>query len=143
VHYKPEGIPLDMGFYFMNYHDKMPVLSLMSDLTAQWTYLENRKLYGVSANFPVGNWAVGWELSYRPKDAVALSSCFAREGRWTRRQPDLRSGGLPDVHRPKKYQMHLTGILSLTPATTAGCWTCSMRTRRRSPARPWGSGTPA
>ncbi|MGB8640237.1 MAG: DUF1302 family protein, partial [Pseudolabrys sp.] len=77
MHYKPQGVSLDLGFYFMNYHDKMPVLGLLADgVSAQWTYLEKRKMYGVSANFPVGNWAVGWELSYRPKDAIALTSCF-------------------------------------------------------------------
>ncbi|MFA6148050.1 MAG: DUF1302 domain-containing protein [bacterium] len=116
VHYKPEGIPLDMGFYFMNYHDKMPVLSLMSDLTAQWTYLENRKLYGVSANFPVGNWAVGWELSYRPKDAIALSSCFGTGGPLDANiNPTSAAVDCPMYIDQKKYQMHLTGILSLTP----------------------------
>jgi len=116
MHYKPEGISLDLGFYFMNYHDKMPVLSLMSDFTTQWTYLENRKMYGVSANFPVGNWAVGWELSYRPKDAVALTSCF---GPGTvldsNNNPTAAAVDCPMYIDEKKFQMHLTGILSLTP----------------------------
>ena len=31
-------------------------------------YLEDRKMLGVSANFPLGNWAIGTELSYRPHD---------------------------------------------------------------------------
>ena len=116
MHYKPEGISLDVGLYFMNYHDKMPVLSLLQDATAQWTYLENRKMYGVSANFPVGNWAVGWELSYRPKDAIALSSCFgtgaALDGT---NNPPAAAVNCPLYIDEKKYQMHLTGILSLTP----------------------------
>ena len=43
LHYKPAGISLDLGFYFMNYHDKMPVLNLVGTGTAlQWEYLENR-----------------------------------------------------------------------------------------------------
>jgi hypothetical protein len=116
VRYKPEGVSLDLGFYFMNYHDKMPVLSALADGTAQWTYLENRKLYGVSANFPVGNWAVGWELSYRPKEAVALTGCYADPAGAL----DALSNGVVGIDCPmyidqKKYQMHLTGILSLTP----------------------------
>ena len=116
MHYKPAGVSLDLGFYFMNYHDKMPVLGTMSDgVSAQWTYLENRKMYGVSANFPVGNWAVGWELSYRPKDAVALTGCYGPGG-----PLDAISNGVVGIDCPmyideKKYQMHLTGILSLTP----------------------------
>jgi len=116
MHYKPAGVSLDLGFYFMNYHDKMPVLGLMADgVSAQWTYLEDRKMYGVSANFPVGNWAVGWELSYRPKDAVALTSCYGPGG-----PLDGISNGVVGIDCPmyideKKFQMHLTGILSLTP----------------------------
>jgi len=116
VHYKPGGVSLDLGFYFMNYHDKMPVLSALADGTAQWTYLEDRKLYGVSANFPVGNWAVGWELSYRPKEAVALTGCYADPAGAL----DALGNGVVGIDCPmyidqKKYQMHLTGILSLTP----------------------------
>ena len=118
MHYKPQGVSLDLGFYFMNYHDKMPVLGTLADgVSAQWTYLEDRKMYGVSANFPLGNWAVGWELSYRPKDAVALTSCYDATGGLL----DSITNGSPLVCDcplyidEKKYQMHLTGILSLTP----------------------------
>jgi len=115
MHYKPEGVSLDLGFYFMNYHDKMPVLSVLAVGQAQWTYLEDRKMYGVSANFPVGNWAVGWELSYRPKDAVALTGCYNPGG-----PLDGISNGVVGIDCPmyideQKYQMHLTGILSMTP----------------------------
>ena len=116
MHYKPEGISLDVGLYFMNYHDKMPVLGTLADgVSAQWTYLENRKMYGVSANFPVGNWAVGWELSYRPKDAIALTGCYGPGGAL-----DAIGNGVTGIDCPmyideKKFQMHLTGILSLTP----------------------------
>jgi hypothetical protein len=114
-HYKPESISLDLGFYFMNYHDKMPVLSTLASGTAQWSYLEDRKLYGVSANFPLGNWAIGWELSYRPKDAIALTGCYNPGGAL-----DGIGNGVVGIDCPmyideKRYQMHLTGILSLTP----------------------------
>ncbi len=79
-HFKPEGTQLDLGAYVMNYHDKLPSLTLRADDTIQTRFLEDRKLYGVSANFPVGDWAVGWELSYRPHDAVALSACYGPNG---------------------------------------------------------------
>lgn len=116
LHYKPQGISLDVGFYFMNYHDKMPVLTLLGDGSVQWSFLENRKMYGVSTNFPLGNWAVGWELSYRPKDAVALTFPYGPGG-----QLDSLSNGVPFGPTyplwidKEKYQMHLTGLLSLTP----------------------------
>lgn len=116
MHYKPKGLSLDLGFYFMNYHDKMPVLNALADGTIQWEYLEDRKLYGVSANFPVGNWAIGWELSYRPKDAIALTVCYGPGGPLD----GISNSPSAAVDCPawidqKKYQMHLTGLLSLTP----------------------------
>jgi len=114
MHYKPQGVSLDVGLYFMNYHDKMPVLSLLSTGQFQWQYLENRKLYGVSANTSLGNWAVGWELSYRPKEAVALSTCFA-PGTDTSWVNAVAGVDCPMWIDKPKYQMHLTGILSLTP----------------------------
>jgi hypothetical protein len=115
LHYKPAGTSLDVGFYFMNYHDKMPVMSLLEDGRLQWSFLENRKMYGVSTNFPLGNWAIGWELSYRPKDAVALTFPYGQGGAL-----DSLTNGIAGVTTPlwidkKKYQMHLTGLLSLTP----------------------------
>ena len=117
VHYKPKGMSLDVGLYFMNYHDKMPVLSLLEDGSVQWSFLENRKMYGISTNFPLGNWAVGWELSYRPKDAVALTFPYGQ----TTGVLDSASNGVPFGPTyplwidTKKTQMHLTGLLSLTP----------------------------
>jgi hypothetical protein len=115
IHYKPQDLRLDVGFYFLNYHDKMPVLGALADGELQWRYLENRQLYGLSANFPVGNWAVGFESSYRPKEAVALSSCFGHGG-----PLDSASNGVAGVDCPmwidqQKFQTHLTGILMLTP----------------------------
>ncbi|HET9596231.1 MAG TPA: DUF1302 domain-containing protein [Anaeromyxobacteraceae bacterium] len=115
MHYKPPDLRLDLGFYFLNYHDKMPVLSLLADGQLQWKYLENRQLYGLSANFPVGNWAVGTEVSYRPKEAIALSSCFGQGGAL-----DSITNGVVGVDCPMwadehKFQTHLTGILLLTP----------------------------
>lgn len=115
MHYKPENLRLDLGLYFLNYHDKMPVLNTLADGRLQWEYLENRKLYGASANFPVGNWAVGVEVSYRPKEAIALTSCYGQGG-----ELDLITNGPVGFNCPmwidqKKWQTHLTGILLLTP----------------------------
>jgi hypothetical protein len=94
----------------MNYHDNVPQFSTNIKGTGQvgWTYPEDRHLLGVSANFPVGDWAVGTELSWRPKDAVALNSnasgCASQGGNcWVDQQ---------------RYQWHLTGLLSLTPSGT-------------------------
>ena len=115
MHYKPQGVSLDLGFYFMNYHDKMPVMKLLSGGQLQWEFLENRKMYGVSTNFPLGNWAVGWELSYRPKDAVALTGCYGAGGPLDGITNPVAGIDCPMYIDRKKYQMHLTGLLLLTP----------------------------
>jgi hypothetical protein len=112
LRYQPEGTQLNLGLYAMNYHDKAPQFSTNVNGTGAvgWAYPENRRLFGVSANFPVGDWAVGTELSYRPKDAVALnpavSGCASQNGNcWVDEE---------------RLQWHLTGLLSLTPSVGGG-----------------------
>jgi hypothetical protein len=105
VRWQPEGTQVNLGFYAMSYNDKAPQISLASGGPV-WVYPENRKMFGISANIPVGDWAIGTELSYRPKDAVALNSgptgC-------------AYNGGKCYVDE-KKFQWALTGMLSLTPS---------------------------
>lgn len=115
MHYKLEGVQMDLGFYYMNYHDKMPVLNYNTGSGAQWNFLEDRKMYGVSANFPVGNWAVGTELSYRPKEAIALSSCGSKLSDGTIDTNPFDQTGCKGWTETDKYQGHLTGLLMLTP----------------------------
>jgi hypothetical protein len=117
--YRPKGTSLDLGAYAMNYHDKAPQLQLttaevapgvVAPIESRFRYLEDRKLLGLSASFPVGDWAVGTELSYRPREAVflnpATSFCASQGGRcWV---------------EEKKVQWHLTGTLSMTPSNAAG-----------------------
>ena len=63
----------EFGFYFLNYHSRLPVLSGQA-VTAQslqsatyWTeYPEDIQLYGVSFNSNIGTWALSGEVSYRP-----------------------------------------------------------------------------
>lgn len=112
LRYAPQGLQLNLGAYAMNYHDKTPNFSIDIDGKGEmgWVHLENRRLYGVSANFPVGDWAIGTELSYRPKDAVALnaatSGCASRNGNcWV---------------DEARWQWHGTALLSLTPDVGGG-----------------------
>ena len=112
LRYQPEGTQLNLGLYTLTYHDKGPQFSTNVNGTGAvgWAYPEDRRLYGISANFPVGDWAVGTELSYRPKDAVALnpavSGCSSQNGNcWV---------------DEKRLQWHLTGLLSLTPSVGGG-----------------------
>ena len=111
LRWHPEDTQLNVGMYALAYHDKGPNFSynIHDQGTVGWTFAEDRRLFGVSANFPVGDWAVGTELSYRPRDAVALNSlsgCSSQNGDcWVDEQ---------------RYQWHLTGLLSLTPSNAQG-----------------------
>ncbi|KVL69541.1 hypothetical protein WJ49_01220, partial [Burkholderia ubonensis] len=112
--YSPRSFDANFAFYYINYIDKSPVLSTLANGTAQWSYLGNRQLFGASANFGLGPWAIGTELSYRPRDAVALSSCFGAGG-----PLDLNTNGVPGTDcrqwvDKKKFQLDINGLLALT-----------------------------
>jgi len=63
----------EFGFYFLNYHSRLPLASGMS-LTTQsptsanyWMeYPEDIQLWGASFNSNIGTWALSGEVSYRP-----------------------------------------------------------------------------
>ncbi|MBT8056404.1 MAG: DUF1302 domain-containing protein [Gammaproteobacteria bacterium] len=64
----------EFGFYFLNYHSRLPVLSGQAVTTpapqsaTYWTeYPEDINLYGISFNSNVGTWALSGEVTYRPK----------------------------------------------------------------------------
>ncbi|WP_233830169.1 DUF1302 domain-containing protein [Paraburkholderia sp. ZP32-5] len=112
--YKPKSVDVNFGFYYENYTDKSPVASSQPDGTMRFQYLENRQLFGASANFGVGDWAIGTELSYRPHDAVALSGCFGAGGPF-----DFNTNGVAGItcnqwEDRKKLQYLINGQLSLT-----------------------------
>ena len=121
AHYKAAGSVVDYGLYFLNYHDKAPVLNFVGDANApvgidyQWSYRQNRKLFGASTNFPLGDWAIGSEFSYRPKDAISLSGCY------TPGQPidsnvnanPVASGNCPLWKDEDHEELHVTGLLQL------------------------------
>ena len=102
------------SFYYQRYHDKTPNVQYWNgDVTGTRMYFEkNRDLFGISANTSIGNWAVGAELSYRPKDAVALGVCMNMDGSGDGLEYGVECNSSIDSER---YQLHLTGILSLTP----------------------------
>jgi hypothetical protein len=112
LRWQPSGTQLNLGAYVINYNDKALNFSTNAGGSGApgWAYAENRRLYGLSANLPLGDWSIGSELSYRPRDAVAvnpaISGCASNNGNcWA---------------DEKKLQWHLTGLLSLTPSNASG-----------------------
>ncbi|CAI8794760.1 conserved exported hypothetical protein [Pseudomonas jessenii] len=116
LRWQPDDTDLNLGLYVMRYHEKLPSLTVQVldpetfALSQKWVYPEDRMLYGISANMPIGDWAVGTELSYRPKDAVPLNPVL-----------DLcANNGGKCWDDQKKFQWHLTGLYSLTPSNSPG-----------------------
>jgi len=63
----------EFGFYFLNYHSRLPIGSGMAVTTTSPTsasylmeYPEDIQLWGLSFNSNVGTWALSGEVSYRP-----------------------------------------------------------------------------
>lgn len=63
----------EFGFYFLNYHSRLPLISGTAVSTTEFTsgsywteYPEDIQLFGVSFNSNIGTWALSGEVSYRP-----------------------------------------------------------------------------
>jgi hypothetical protein len=109
LRYQPSGSDINLGAYAMTYHDKLPQVTFDAGGATVFRYAEDRRMFGVSASFPVGDWAIGTELSYRPRDAVSLnpaSGCVAQNGNC--------------YVDEKRWQWHLTSLLALTPSNASG-----------------------
>ena len=79
----PESFDAEFGIYYVHFHDKLPWTSFVFDPALQANgnplglgyfneFGEDKHLFGVSGNTKVGPLAIGSELSYRPKDSVAI-----------------------------------------------------------------------
>lgn len=89
LRFKPKGFDTEFALYYLRYHDKLPFTSFVADamntslvtptsegnllgLSYFNEYGQDKNLFGASLNTKLGAWAVGAELSYRPKDSVAI-----------------------------------------------------------------------
>lgn len=115
LHYKPQSAAVDFGLYAMNYHDKAPVLGYDGGTGSYYfRYLDDRKVYGVSANFALGDWAVGTELAYRPRDAVTLTGC-SDSGNLDFRNSGY-AGSCQQWKDMRKSQFDVVGQLNMQPS---------------------------
>lgn len=125
----------ELGFYYYRYSDKVPFATYrVTDSKANplgWQaaldYGRHRDLFGLSYNFQAGEWAIGTELSYRPKDGVAIdpTTVIDRDnpyycnalGDFAAAPAGSKCRGWIDT---KHYQFHLTGIHILSPSGSLG-----------------------
>jgi uncharacterized protein DUF1302 len=124
--YKSDLGDAEWGFYYLRYHDKIPFVSFVNDPTITANpfglgyfldYGKNRDLFGVSVNTKLGDWAVGAELSYRPRDGVGIDPTVPLSG------PNCAFCA-PGTYRgfvdERKWQAHLTTIYLLGPSGDLG-----------------------
>jgi hypothetical protein len=126
LRYKADNANAEWGFYYLHYNDKIPFLSFVNDpaITANpfnlgyfLDYGRNRNLFGVSVNGNVGDWAVGAEISYRPKDGVGIDPTVPLTGPYSVYNGP---GVYPGYVDTKKWQAHLTTIYLLGPSGDLG-----------------------
>lgn len=89
VRLKPKAVDAEFTLYYSRYHDKLPFTSFVADaknsslvtptslgnllgLSYFNEYGKDKNLFGLSVSTKAGPVAVGAELSYRPKDSVAI-----------------------------------------------------------------------
>ncbi|HEX9276362.1 MAG TPA: DUF1302 domain-containing protein [Casimicrobiaceae bacterium] len=126
LRYKPEQSKAEWGFFYLRYHDKIPMVSFINDpsITANpfglgyfVDYGKDRDLYGVSVNTHLGDWAVGAEISYRPRDSVAIDPTVPLAGPYA---AFSGPGTYPGFVDEKKWQAHVTAIYLLGPSGDLG-----------------------
>lgn len=125
----------ELGLYFTRYDDKVPFVSYrVSGTTANPFGLEgmldygtHRNLFGVSYNFQAGEWAIGTELSFRPRDGVVIDPSAVidpRNAHYCNGLADFTAAPVGTYCRgwvdTKHYQLHLTGIHILSPSGSLG-----------------------
>jgi len=128
---KPKGQDAEFALYYERYHDKLPFTTLFTDpfYLANYNvagigyfneYGKDKNLFGASFNTKVGPVALGGEISYRPKDSVAIDPSVPLTGPYS-----IFDGATPGPTKTvnannritvrgyveeKKYQAHLTAL---------------------------------
>ncbi|ACC73969.1 DUF1302 domain-containing protein [Paraburkholderia phymatum] len=115
--YHPSFLDANFAFYYLNYTDKSPVITYLSNGTGQFSYLQNRQLFGLSTNFSIGDWAIGGELSYRPRDAVALTGCYGAGGPADANTNGVSGAECKGYKDMKKFQLDVNAQLNLTQSS--------------------------
>ncbi len=124
MRFKPKGADTEYAVYYQRYHDKLPFTTLFTDPAyLQYNvasigyyneYGRDKDLFGASFNTKAGPVAVGGEISYRPRDSVAIDGSVPFTGRYSIFEPaNADANGRATVRgyvEEKKIQAHLTAL---------------------------------
>lgn len=126
MRFKPQSGDTEYAAYYIRYHDKIPFVGFRYDpatanvinISAVEQYAEDKSVLGVSLNTKLGDWAIGAELSYRPRDSVAIDPTVPLAGPYSYFNANF---GGPQAYtvdgykNEKKWQAHVTGFKLLPP----------------------------
>lgn len=129
LRYKQPGADTEYALYYIRYHDKIPFVGFKVNgaanvlgVTAVEQYGQNKDLFGISANTKIGDWAFGTELSYRPRDSVAIDPTVPLAGTYSLAQGSagytMATGVYNGYVNEKKYQAHVTAFTWLPTELT-------------------------
>ncbi|WP_291935932.1 DUF1302 domain-containing protein [Limnohabitans sp.] len=130
LRYKPAASDSEFAAYYMRYHDKMPFIGYKSNglgtpnaigLSGLEQYGENLDLFGISMNTKMGDWALGAELSYRPKDSVAIDPTVPFSGKHSlyEKSNGFTTAAVSNGYvSEKKYQIQATAFRFLPTELT-------------------------
>ncbi|MFA6443829.1 MAG: DUF1302 domain-containing protein [Sterolibacterium sp.] len=139
LRFKPKDGDTEYAAYYLRYHDKLPFVGFKAFCldpagvgcadpanliyaAAVEQYGADKSLFGLSLNTKVGNWAVGAEISYRPRDSVAIDPTVPFAGRYSLGEAAAMANGqtvmVNGYKDEKKWQAHLTGFRLLPQTVT-------------------------
>jgi hypothetical protein len=122
--FKPKGADTEYALYFERYHDKLPFTTLYTEpglasrnaatIGYYNEYGKDKNLFGASFNTKLGPVAVGGEISYRPRDSVAIDGSVPFAGEYSIFEPTRADANgritVRGYKEEKKYQAHLTAL---------------------------------
>lgn len=132
--FKPKGWDTEIGLYYERYHDKLPFTTLYTEAAALANnvagigyyneYGRDKNLFGASFNTKAGPVAVGGEISYRPRDSVAIDGSVPLAGKYSIFEAaNADANGRITVRgytEEKKWQAHLTALYFTEVNSPAG-----------------------
>jgi hypothetical protein len=127
---KPKDGDTEFAAYYLRYHDKLPFVGFRYDqatpnainISAVEQYGKDKELFGLSLNTKAGEWAVGAEISYRPRDSVAIDPTVPLAGPYSyfgnANFTTATSYTLNGYKDERKWQAHVTGFRFLPSDVT-------------------------
>ena len=138
LHYRPDWTEASFGAYYLNYTEKIPFIGYIVDpkyasdnpVSAAYEieFPRNRELFGLSTNFNAGDWAIGAEVSYRPREAAAIDPSVPTTAGKQPKYACVTDGGEAKGHYCKgwvdqqKWQTQSTALQILSPTSGLGQW---------------------